>query len=39
MRLLNTPHALFARQGHTAIVKKNLATAERLLISLCQFFS
>jgi hypothetical protein len=28
-RLINTLHALFVHRGHTAIVKKNLATAER----------
>jgi transposase len=28
-RLINTLHAIFVHQGHTTIVKKNLATAER----------
>jgi len=28
-RLINTLHAMFVHQGHTTIVKKNLATAER----------
>jgi transposase len=28
-RLLNTLHALFVHQGHTTVVRKNLATAEK----------
>jgi len=28
-RLINTLHAIFVHQGHTTVVKKNLATAER----------
>jgi transposase len=28
-RLLNTLHAIFVHQGHTTVVKKNIATAER----------
>jgi len=28
-RLVNTLHAIFVHQGHTTVVKKNLATAER----------
>jgi len=30
-RYINTLHALFVHQGHTAVVKKDLATAERRL--------
>ena len=33
-KLINVLHALFVHQGHTTIVKKNLATAEKRLLAL-----